>query len=229
MKKVLIASPTADVKSYCFDSWLQRVKNLTYGNYDIHIVDNSENRDYYSDLKQRYKGDITIERVSPKQYPSFKHTLAMSHEKCRQKAIREGYDYLFHLESDIFPPVDVIEQLMSHNKSIVGGLYHIELGEQSKLMIQEIEGFGMVHRETFNLDETDLSFVDGELKRVFSCGLGCILMKTSAIKDIPFRYESGAPVHPDSFFFGDLNQAGKFVFADTSVFCEHDNQSMTRV
>jgi hypothetical protein len=231
--KVLVASPTADVKSYCFDRWMEHVKSLTYdGDYDIYICDNSDSRDFmvesrakYSDLGERF----VMERLSPIQYKSISDVMAKSHDKCRKRVLDEGYDYLLHLETDVFPPLDVIERLLDHNTKIVGGVYHIELGEQSTLMIQAIEDFGTEHRETFNLDESDLSFIDGTVKQVFSCGLGCVLIHRSVLEKLSFRYEEGASVHPDSFFYGDLKQLNIPVFVDTSLYCEHDNKSMTRV
>ncbi len=228
MAKILVACPTADVKDYCFEEWVKNVSNLTYHNYDILVVDNSENREYYKSLKEKYP-NINFERVSPKQYISFKTALAKSHDKCRTKALDGGYDYLLHLESDIFPPLDVIERLLQHKKPVIGCLYHIELGADSKLMIQLIEEHGIEHRETYNLDETDLSFVDGKVKQVFSCGLGCTLIHKSILDKIGFRYEQGSPVHPDSFYFGDLNQNNINVYVDTSIYCEHKNTSLLRV
>lgn len=228
-KKILVACPTAEGKDYALDKWVETVRSLTYEDFDIHIVDNSETSAYMNDIRARFGDLLTVSRVSPAQSPTFRHALAKSHNKCSEKALKGGYDYLLHLESDVFPPLDVIERLLEHNKRIVGALYHVELGEQSKLMVQQVEHFGEVHRESFNLDDTDLSFVDGTLKRVFSCGLGCVLIHRSVLEKIPFRYEGDASVHPDSFFYGDLDSAGIKVFVDTSLYCEHDNQSMTRV
>lgn len=228
-KKVLVAAPTGELKDYAFKRWVENVKKFTYPNYDVHIVDNSENRNYMNKVRMLYGDFLSVERVSPIQYPNFKHALAKSHDKCSEKVLNDGYDYLLHLESDVFPPIDVIERLMEHNKRIIGALYHIELGEQSKLMIQEIEGFGSVHRETFNLDETDISFVDGTVKKVFSCGLGCVLIHRSLLEKVEFRFEGDGSVHPDSIFYGDVNQLGQSVYVDTSIYCEHDNKSMIRV
>lgn len=228
MKKVLIACPTADVKDYCFRDWIKNVSNFTYADYSVYIVDNSENRNYFRELKEEFP-KIKFERVSPSKFVSFKRTLAKSHEKCRLEAINGEYDYLLHLESDIFPPIDIIERLMQANKHIIGALYHIELGGKSKLMIQQIEDFGIQHRETFNLDEQDLSFVDGTIKKVFSCGLGCVLIHKSIFKKIGFRYEEGSPVHPDSFYFSDLNQNNINVYVDTSIYCQHENKPLLRV
>lgn len=227
MKKVLIGCPVAEVKDYCFDEWVNKVNNLTYENKDVLIVDNTDHRKYYESLKKKYT-NFDFARVNPNMFSEFKHALAKSHDTIRKKALSGNYDYLLHLESDVFPPIDVIERLIECNRRIVGGLYHIELGEQSKLMVQEIEDFGFAHRETTNLDETDLSFVDGKIKKVFSCGLGCVLIHKSVLKEIEFRYETGSPVHPDSFYYADLNQKGYSVYVDTSIFCEHLNMPLKR-
>ena len=224
MKRVLVSCPTADVKEYCFGDWVNSAQNLTYDNYDIHIVDNSDERDFYS----KWKDVISMSRVSPTTYPSLKHVMAKSHDECRKKALDGGYDYLLHLESDIFPPSDVIEQLLSANAKIIGATYHIGVGEDSQLMIQQMENFGEGLRETYGLEQGDLSFADGKIKRVFSCGLGCILIHRSVLDKFKFRYEAGANVHPDSFFFYDMDAIGEKVYVDTSIYCKHENHTMLR-
>lgn len=233
MKKILIASPTADVKDYCFDKWMKNVSNFTYENSEIFICDNSLTRDYFIELKYRYShlGDrFNVARVTPSQFQlSYKHILAKSHDKCRMYALEKDFDYLLHLETDVFPPIDVIERLLDAKQKVVGALYHIELGERSTLMIQQIEDFGNELRETYNLDETDISFVDGEVKKVFSCGLGCVLIHRSVLEEVSFRYEEGSPVHPDSFYFADLDAKRIPVFVDTSIYCQHENQTLVRV
>jgi GT2 family glycosyltransferase len=234
MKKILIASPTADLKDYCFDKWMENVSKFTYPNYKVLLCDNSTTRDYYIEIKKRYEhlGDLfNVARITPSQYNnnSYKHILAKSHDKCRLYAIENDFDYLLHLETDIFPPINVIERLLDANKKVVGAMYHIELGERSKLMIQQMENFGDELRETYNLDETDIEFVDGDVKKVFSCGLGCVLIHKSVLSEVGFRYEEGSPVHPDSFYFADLDAKRIPVYVDTSIYCEHENQTLVRV
>jgi len=232
MKKILVASPTADVKDYCFDEWLSNVNNFTYPNFEVMICDNSEKRDYYIQLKERYKNqeNINFHRVTPSQYNlSFKHILAKSHDRCRLFALENDFDYLLHLETDVFPPINVIERLLDARKKVVGAMYFIELGKDSKLMVQQIEDWGIDHRETYNLEENDILMVDGELKKVFSCGLGCVLIEKSVLKNIVFRYEDNSPVHPDSFFYADLDSKNIPVYLDTSILCEHKNTSLRRI
>jgi hypothetical protein len=234
MKKILIASPTADVKDYCFDEWIKNVCHFTYENCELFICDNSVTRDYFTDIKKRYENlgsFFNVARVTPPIHKevSYKTLLAKSHDRCRLYALENDFDYLLHLETDIFPPIDIIERLLDANKKVIGAMYHIEVGDRSKLMIQQIEDFGNELRETYNLDEADINFIDGEVKKVFSCGLGCVLIHRSVLKEIAFRYEEGSPVHPDSFYFADLDAKQIPVYVDTSIYCKHDNQTMVRV
>ena len=229
--KILIAAPTAYVKKYCMDKWVENTSSLICpedATIDIYLSDNSTDREFYVESKEKYGHLLTIERISSLHAPSVKSAMAHSHEKCRQRAISGGYDWWLHKETDVISPLDVIQQLLERKKKVIGAMYHIELGGESKLMIQEIEDFGDVHRESYNLDQSDLSFVDGTVKKVFSPGLGCTLIHRSVFTKFGFRYEEGSAVHPDSFFFGDLSQNGVPVFVDTSIYCEHDNQALTR-
>lgn len=236
MKKILIASPTADVKDYCFDKWMQNVLNFTYPNTELFLCDNSVTREYFIDIKKRYEhlgNYFNVSRITPSQFEhqnlTYKSILAKSHEKCRLYALDNDFDYLLHLETDIFPPINVIERLLDSKKKVVGAMYHIEVGERSTLMIQQMEDFGNELRETYNLTESDIDFVDGNVKKVFSCGLGCILIHRSILSQVSFRYEEGSPVHPDSFYFADLDAKKIAVYVDTSIYCNHDNQTMIRI
>lgn len=233
-KKVLICCPTADIKDYCLDNWLLNVSNFTYKNKNLYLCDNSLSLDYHNLLKDKLTkvesnfNYVGLDRVSPFN-KTIKQAIALSHEKCRQYAINNKFDFILHLESDLFPPLNIIERLMDAKQKIIGGTYYIELGGESKLMIQQLEHFGTAHRSSYNLDNADLSFIDGTVKKVFSCGLGCVLIHKSIFKKYPFRYEEGAVVHPDSFFYGDLNQNGEKVYADTSIHVKHQNQALIRL
>jgi len=222
--KILVACPTASAKEYCMKEWVRHTKNLTYDNYDVFMADNSERWDFYN----KWKHEVWMERVNPKNFKSYRHALAESHNRCRAKVISGDYDYLLHLESDVFPPIDIIERLLEAQKPVVGALYHIELGAESKLMLQDIDKFGHKHRTIYNLDHTDMSFVDGSVKRIHHCGLGCVLIKREVLERVEFRYEDGAPVHPDSIFFADLDTLKVPVFVDTSILCKHKNTSLKR-
>jgi len=216
---VLIGVPHSDKKNYCFDEFIDRIKSFTYPNYDILIVDNSESRKNY---KRIIKEGFKAIHIKPKN-KSIYQILAESHEEIRKYAINNNFDYLFHLEDDIFPPLNVIECLMLHKLPIVSGMYMINFGEDSHLMAQEVETEGSI-RETINKKNgSDLLMVDGSLKRVFHCGLGCILIHKSQLNKFQFRFQEGVHMHPDSFFALDTDALGIQKYIDTSVLCEHKN------
>lgn len=219
--KVLVACPSADIKDYCMEDWIKNVRNFTYPNFDLFMCDNSEKYIFYN----KWKHEIAMEHLDPNKFDYFKLCLAKSHDRCRLRALQMGYDYLLHLESDVFPPIDIIESLLSHNKQIAGAMYHIMDGEESMIMIQNIEKEGNVQRDTVNIGRNDISFIDGKLKKVFSLGLGCVLIHKSVLSQIQFRCPPNSPVHPDSFFYSDINKIGISAWVDTSILCEHRNNA----
>ena len=121
--KVLICSPTAEIKDYCFKDWLANVRGFSYpsSRYDIFLADNSETNHYY---KYLIKQGIKTEYIKTKGR-TLMERMALSHEACRQYAIRNKYDIILHLETDVFVRKDIIETLLFHRKKVIGILYHI--------------------------------------------------------------------------------------------------------
>ena len=50
--KVLVGCPTSFHKEYALKEYADAVKSLDYNNYDILLVDNSQDNDYYKKIKQ---------------------------------------------------------------------------------------------------------------------------------------------------------------------------------
>jgi hypothetical protein len=212
--KVLVAAPTASAKKYCFDEWLDNVMDFTYPNFNVLLFDNTNDSGefaiYMNDLyKNRYgssdkflaTNSLVINNNSA---TNVIEKMCISHNDCRNFALFHNYDYLLHLESDVFPEKDVIEQLMFHQKQLVGGIYYRDEGMFRKPMLQmSIEPIEN-HIKTLNFEPIeDLCFIDGNLKKVAHVGLGCVLIKKSVLNKIPFRFEKGIEMHPDSYFAED--------------------------
>lgn len=224
--RVLVGTPHNSVKNYCFDEFLVSTTNLTYKHYDILIADNSRDK---KNVKQLMKMGIDSVYVKPKNKANQRY-IAESHEELRKAALRGKYDYLLHLESDIFPPADIIERLLVHQEAVVSAMYFINEGADSHLMLQDIEQNGSFIRETRNVSNgKDILRVTGKLEEVYSAGLGCCLLHKDVLKQIKFRWEDGAPAHPDSFFSADLNALGIKQYVDTDILCKHDNRSWSTI
>lgn len=217
--RVLVGSLTSDKKIYCQDDFISLMKSLTYPYKELLIVDNSEDRKNH---KRIIKDGIKSIHVKPNNKKIHK-VIAESHEEIRKYMLRNNFNYLLHLESDVFPPIDVIQRLLIHDLPIVSAMYMIEFGHHSHLMAQVMETFGKL-RETRNLkDGQDLNYINGKLKPTFHCGLGCVLIRRDVLENIQFRWEEGATIHPDGHFAFDTDQLGYQKFIDTSILCEHRN------
>ena len=219
----LIAAPTNEVKDYCQKQWIEQVKNLNYPNYKIFLSDNSMNNSFSQMIEDN---GIECGRVNPrgKANPEY---MAESHEQVRKKAIEIGAEYLLHWEVDLFTDnKDIIFDLINAKKSVVGAIYHIEAGEASHLCI--IKSHSHHPAEPVSViplrNGADIELVDGTVKPVFSCGLGCTLIHRSVFEKIKFRYDINQSFHPDSSFAEDCYYSKIKIFADTSLLMDHKNQ-----
>jgi len=234
-EKVLVCCPTASAKNYCFESWINNVMNFTYPNFQVFIADNTidkgQNANYLNSyFKNTYIGCDNFKAVHSKtdHLPSVIERMAISHNLCREYAIKNNYKTILHLESDVFPEKDIIESLIFAKKMVVGAIYDIDEGLYRRPMLQRhvypSTNERIVYTHNFGHDEY-LSFIDGTVKNVASIGLGCVLIKDFVFKKIPFRFIKNEYNHPDSYFSEDCFRNGINIFADTSKVCRHENKA----
>jgi cellulose synthase/poly-beta-1,6-N-acetylglucosamine synthase-like glycosyltransferase len=167
MPKVLICAPQHESKNYVWDKWIENVNNFTYpkDRLEIFIADNSKSKDNYNKLKS-----YGIKAVhTPQHEKGILYTINDSHEACRQYAIKGNFDFMLHLETDIIPPIDVIERLMNNNKKVCSALYDIFYGSIRKPMVQIDENYDRNIREYRNPEFVTVEeplFFDGKVKQV---------------------------------------------------------------
>ena len=238
--KVLVASPTANVKKYCFPDWLENAMNFKYPNYKIMLFDNSlddgEFVDYMNSYFRENYGQNNDKFLAVKSDIKDKSTwlierMCVSHNDCSNYAINNGYDYLLHLESDIFPPENIIEELICHKKQVCGALYHIDEGVGRRLMVQHRLYRAPNDIITPNISaRAEVDFCDGTIKTAHHIGLGCILINKQTLKKVPFRFlhwslTKGVGMHPDVYFAEDCHKQGIPIFVNTSIMCNHQNKN----
>ena len=106
--KILIGCPTSEHKSYCLKEYIEAVKKL---NCDVLLVDNSECEEYYNKIKS-----LGVNVIKDRYYKKARNRIVSSRNLLKEHCLKNGYDYLFSLEQDVIPPLDVIERLLKLNK-----------------------------------------------------------------------------------------------------------------
>jgi hypothetical protein len=209
--------------------------SFNYPNFNVVLFDNTNDNQEFTEYmnevyRTKYNSDKFIAvnslKLNESKVENIIEKMCISHNDCRKYAIYNNYDYLLHLESDIFPEKDVIQNLIFHKKSVVGAIYYRDEGMFRKPMLQMSFEMMNGHVKALNFDsKDDITFINGSLKKIAHIGLGCILIKRKVLEKIPFRFENGVPMHPDSFFAEDCFKNGISIYADTSIICRHENQA----
>ena len=219
-KRVLVCGPQADVKDYCFDEWAENVKNFTYPNYDVFLADNSLDKEFAKKIES--KGFKCINITNKDNSESVLKRLATSHELCRQYAISNKYDYMLHLETDVFPPVDIIERLMFERKNVIGALYQLSDDSARVPMLNRISSDSDDYRVAIYGGYNNF-MITGKPVKTLSAGLGCVLISRKIFTRFPFRHIEGASWFPDVVWINDLYRKKVPYYAHTGIICKHKN------
>lgn len=222
---VLICAPTSQAKAYADSTYFSQLKSLSYPNYDVFLCDNSPTRDYVRKIQQQ---GFKFSHVQPHSNKEIGEVIAQSHEECRRYAIKHNYDAMVFWESDVVSPTPhVVQRLLNHNLDVVGGIYPIQQGEESCFFIQLKTEHPPQwdHATPHTLDKgSDLFFIDGKVKEVFSIGLGMLLITRRVFTQIPFRFVKGQNLFSDTYFAIDCYSKGIPIYADTELMCKHNNK-----
>tara|TARA_R110001606_G_scaffold170144_1_gene315521 strand:+ start:2507 stop:3214 length:708 start_codon:yes stop_codon:yes gene_type:complete len=221
--KVLVAAPQASVKNYCFLDWYLNIKSFSYPDalIDIFLADNSDTKDNAEFIKSL---GINVKYI-PKNGRGIIEVMAECHQACLDYAKNNGYDYLLHLETDVFPSPNILMELMSHNKPITCGLYNIFDGAYREPMLRLIEPKNDGYMRAYGIKSDQALYIDGNLLNVYSGALGCCLIKKEVFNEVKFRSVEGISQHPDTWFAHDMYEKKIPIYVDTKALCEHRSKS----
>jgi len=243
-KRVLVASPTYKGMKYCHNEFFKAIKNLTYPLYDILIIENSEDNEYFDELKKE-KDIILIKDDTIEKNKMLR--IISSRNKILDYALENNYDYVLVMDSDVIPPKNIIQELLKCNKDIVSGLYFNYFtvsGSQAKFLPvawmpitkQEFESF----RKKVTLPSSVKSHLDirghltkqetesNELLKVLIPSAGCLLISRKVIENKTIRYglldtSRFGDIHTtdDIYLITKAREAGFDAYCYTKVKCEH--------
>lgn len=226
--KVLLGCPTSDYKEYCLEEFAEGLKRLTYPNFDILLIDNSEDDRYYNKIKS-----LGIPVLRSEFTEKARDRIVRDRNILRKKVLDEDYDYFFSLEQDVIPPFDVIERMIKRQKKIVSGIYCKEyyVTKEPKVVVIQPLIYKKVSEDPNALLSKVQQFKWEEVKgddliEIGACGVGCLLIHRDILKDIEFRYDPERDAFDDMWFCIDADLKGFKIYADCSIKCKHLVQGM---
>lgn len=219
--KILVGAPVYSGKYYITPAWVESVKNLSYSNYDIVVVDNGKYNKKFLEIFLKNK----IKVIRSKNFENPIKTVTIARQKIYDYAINRGYDYLLSIEQDILVPKNIIKDLLFHKKLIVGAPYpvsaytnwqrrridYIISASKLKKVIGKI--YGVDINEWYISKEVE----NKGLLRVKSCSLGCTLISTEVLKKVKARCNPKISRADDSYFFQECYNKYIEVYLDTSL------------
>lgn len=237
LPKILIFTPTYAGKDYCFKEFVENSKKFTYPNFKHIIIDNSGDDKYYQDIKKRLDGS-SIEVYHVDRGGSSRESIARAQNFARKIAIEENYDYMFSLESDVFPAHNILEKLLIPHKKIISGVYLIGTPDKKYRVPcatifeyrPEIKMFGTRLIGVKEDQKTGKKYVDKEeileflepaIREVAAGSLGVCLFSREVFLKVPFMFEPKMAGHSDIFWFNECFRNKFNVFMDTEALCDH--------
>jgi len=229
MPKILVLSVTYSGKDYCLDEWIDNCNLFTYPNYDHIMIDNTDDGGKYLESIRPKLENAGIMCYHTERGDTSREALARSQNLGRRIMLEGDYDYMFSLESDIFPKKNIMEALIRHNQMFISGIYCIgELNNRSRTLCLTVD---TENKDTGTIGTVLLSpsqsldYINKGLKEVSASGMGCTLIHREILEKVAFTYIQGHRAHSDVFFCNSARRLGYMVIADTDVFCDHKNQS----
>lgn len=234
LPKILIATPTANYKDYCLEKWAAHIKDIDFPEYDILIVDNSRDEKHPEKIQKAFegfkKGKSWVVHSPPKKGQGIRSFMCDCNNIIREFVLDENYDFLYSVESDIFPPKDFIWTLLFDQQRVVGMPYFTLNGKNTRMLIQDVDEYsGAYSQSKYKTLEESFHFFDGKTKEAYQFGIGCMKIHRSILQQFKFRIEPGTDLHADSYFHEDLRKAEVKVFLNTSAICRHENSDWNKI
>lgn len=231
LPKVMIGGIFYDQKGYSIIEYLKSLYDQDYPSAKVQycFVDNSPFEMGFANLvSQEFKLetgiDVPIFEVGSVLTTRMRQVL--SYNKLFHEFLKSDCEFLWIVESDLFPHKYTLKMLLENDKDLTSSVYWIGLDESSKAPCWTTDLFNVnVHPCTgkglFGSVFSDTRNINGRLHKVNGgCGFGCILIKRKVIERYP-KVRCG-DLHADTYFHEDIEQLGFECYIDTRIVTRHD-------
>ena len=107
-------------------------------------------------------------------------------------ALKEKCEWIFFLDSDVIPPLDVIPKLLLHNLPIISALYWRRY-DHLEPCLYKLSEQGI----PIPIDDKETKY-GNTLREVEACGAGCLLIHSSVFEKMMSSVEKFDIVEPDT-------------------------------
>src|SRR3989344_8870143 len=212
-QKILVGCPTSFHKEYCLNEYAKSVKELSYNNYDILLVDNSPNNDYLEKIKK-----LNLQVIKAPYLEGALDRITISRNMIREFMLNNNYDYFLSLEQDVISPKDIIENLLQHKKKVITAIYFNYVTKNNETRPLPVIWTRIDNKYRYIIKPNQLN---KGLLRIAMSGLGCILIHKTVLSKIKFRYEKNEDAFDDVYFSLDCKEHNIPIYADTDIICKH--------
>lgn len=214
--RVLVSCVTHDKDELYLDGFLESIRSQEYKNYDILFIDTSDNKEFTAKLKGT--GAIVLNAETGLDHNIKKITTGR--EQARQHAIKNNYDYLLFVDTDVRPPPTGLSKLLANRKDVIAGVC---------LSPRNINGTSRVMPNVYDFADEEgycrpmflPDVLNNNLIEVSCAGFGCTLIAKEVLEKVPLRYYKESMAGEDIAFFVDARENKFNTFADNSVKCRH--------
>jgi len=214
--KVLIGCVTYDGHKYCIEQFLHNFEKFTYKNFDVVFVDNSE-KDEYGEIIEKHKFKVIKDKSEKEKIKK----IVNGRKIIRKYALKNNYDYLLFLDTDVLIPSKALERLLGHRKDVISGVYLSNFVFDEKQEIHPVL-YAIVPGNDEGARLMQQKEVGGEeLIEIAACGLGCCLISKKVLEKVDIRYFEKSNSGEDIAFCVDARKNKFKIFTDTSIKCLH--------
>ena len=215
MKKLLIGVVTHGKHRYCLDEFLECLSRQSIKTDVLFVVNNGESA--YATLL-RSKNLNAVE--DPKPANTRIEKILNGRKYVREYALKNNYDFLLFVDSDVMLPPDAIALLTMVKADVVSGAYLSAFNLGGKTVIAPV-----IYKDLGN-GECQLYTYEGvapnKVIDVGAAGLGCTLISKKALQAIDFRtFNNSQTGGEDMAFYVDARAKGFMTVANTKVKCIH--------
>lgn len=154
--------------------------------------------------------EITYGIFSPANY-----CIDASRNQIVEHAIKEKFDYIFWIDSDIIMPQNTLSKLFEADKDIVSAVYPYKIMPVESIVAKK-------YGEDGRYEDIDIDKLNSGLIKVDGIGFGCVLTKVDIFNKINKPYFVYTPdMGEDIYFSKKAQEVGFDIWLDTDIFCDH--------